>query len=119
MANSGANTIWEAWEGTSAQEGIASLDHYSKGACCEWVFREMCGIHVDGNNHFVIAPHPGGHFTYAATSYESVFGTVKSGWEKKEDKTFVYRIEIPANTSADVKLPDGREQTIPAGKYEF
>lgn len=119
MAKSGANTIWEAWEGTSAQEGIASLDHYSKGACCEWVFREMCGIHVDGNNHFVIAPHPGGHFTYAATSYESVFGTVKSGWEKKEDKTFVYRIEIPANTSADVKLPDGREQTIPAGKYEF
>lgn len=119
MAKSGANTIWEAWEGTSAQEGIASLDHYSKGACCEWVFREMCGIHVDGNNHFVIAPHPGGHFTYAATSYESVFGTVKSGWEKKEDGTFVYRIEIPANTSADVKLSDGREQTIPAGKYEF
>lgn len=119
MAKSGANTIWEAWEGTSAQEGIASLDHYSKGACCEWVFREMCGIHVDGNNHFVIAPHPGGHFTYAATSYESVFGTVKSGWEKKEDGTFVYRIEIPANTSADIKLPDGREQTIPAGKYEF
>lgn len=119
MSKSGANTIWESWEGTSAQGGIASLDHYSKGACCEWVFREMCGIHVDGKNHFVIAPHPGGHFSYADTSYESVYGKVRSGWKKKEDGTFMYQIEIPANTSADIKLPDGRKKTVLAGKYEF
>ena len=43
-----ANTIWESWEGTQAQGGIASLDHYSKGAVLEWVFSEMCGIKVAG-----------------------------------------------------------------------
>ena len=25
----------------------------------------MCGIRMDGENHFTIAPHPGGNFTYA------------------------------------------------------
>ena len=85
MPKSGANTIWESWEGTSAQGGIASLDHYSKGAVCEWLFREMCGIHVAGENHFVIAPKPGGHFTHASAEYHSVYGRVKSGWKRVSD----------------------------------
>ena len=119
MPKSGANTIWESWEGTSAQGGIASLDHYSKGACCEWLFREMCGIHVDGKNHFVIAPHPGGHFTYAKTAYRSVYGLVESGWKKKEDGSYSYQIVIPSNTTADVTLPDGRKVKLQAGIHEF
>lgn len=119
MPKSGANTIWESWEGTSAQGGIASLDHYSKGACCEWLFREMCGIHVDGKNHFVIAPHPGGHFTYAKTAYRSVYGLIESGWKKKEDGSYSYQIVIPSNTTADVTLPDGRKANLQAGIHEF
>lgn len=120
MPKSGANTIWESWEGTHAQGGIASLDHYSKGAVCEWLFRRMCGIQVAGENHFVIAPQPGGHFTHAETVYKSVYGVVKSGWKK--DKTsgeYIYQMEIPANTTAEVILPDGREETVAAGKWEF
>ena len=63
MPKNGAATIWESWEGTKAQGGIASLNHYSKGAVCEWLFQTMCGIRVDGENHFTIAPRHGGHFT--------------------------------------------------------
>lgn len=118
MPKAGANTIWESWEGTSAQGGIASLDHYSKGAVCEWLFREMCGIHVDGENHFVIAPKPGGHFTHASTEYHSIYGCVKSGW-KKTEKSYEYQIEIPANTTAEIILPDGRKETVSAGVWEF
>lgn len=33
----GARTIWESWEGTQAIGGVASLNHYSKGALCEGV----------------------------------------------------------------------------------
>ena len=118
MPKAGANTIWESWEGTSAQGGIASLDHYSKGAVCEWLFREMCGIHVDGENHFVIAPKPGGHFTHASTEYHSIYGCVKSGWKKTEE-SYEYQIEIPANTKAEIILPDGRKETVTAGVWEF
>lgn len=118
MPKNGATTIWESWEGTMAQGGIASLNHYSKGACCEWLFKEMCGIRVDGENHFMIAPKPGGHFTYANAEYQSVYGKVVSGWKKQEDK-YSFEIEIPANTTADIILPNGTKQTITAGKYTF
>ena len=56
MTKMGATTIWESWEGTEAQGGIGSLNHYSKGAVCEWLFRSMCGINIDGENRFVIKP---------------------------------------------------------------
>ena len=119
MPKSGANTIWESWEGTSAQGSIASLDHYSKGACCEWLFKEMCGIHVEGTNHFRIAPKPGGQFTFAETCYQSVYGKVCSRWEKKEDGTYQYQIVVPANTTAEVEFLDGNVLTVSAGNYVF
>ena len=71
-----ANTIWESWEGTEAQGGIASLDHYSKGAVCEWLFGDMCGIKVSGENEFTIVPKAGGKFTFAECEYQSVYGKV-------------------------------------------
>ena len=117
MPKMNANTIWESWEGTQAQGGIASLDHYSKGAVLEWVVSEMCGIQVSGENEFTIAPKVGGHFTFAKCEYESVYGTVKSRWERRNGKT-TYKIVIPSNTTAKVILPDG-EKTLTAGEYEF
>ncbi len=117
MPKMNANTIWESWEGTQAQGGIASLDHYSKGAVLEWVVSEMCGIQVSGENEFTIAPKVGGHFTFAKCGYQSVYGTVKSSWERRNGKT-TYKIVIPANTTAKVVLPSG-EKTLTAGEYEF
>ena len=112
-----ANTIWESWEGTEAQGGIASLDHYSKGAVCEWLFGDMYGIKVSGENEFTIAPKAGGKFTFAGCEYQSVYGKVSCGWERQNGKT-AYKIVIPANTTAKVILPGG-EKTLAAGEYEF
>ena len=112
MVKAGANTIWEGWEGTD------SRDHYSKGALCEWVFSEMCGIQVAGENKFTIAPRPGGHFTFAKTEYLSAYGKVFSGWEKTE-KGWEYTVRVPSNTTAEIVLPDGRKETVSAGEYTF
>ncbi len=117
MPKMNANTICESWEGTQAQVGIASLDHYSKGAVLEWVVSEMCGIQVSGENKFTIAPKVGGHFTFAKCEYKSVYGKVKSDWRREGGKT-VYMISVPANTTAKVVLPSG-EKTLTAGEYEF
>ena len=118
MPKMGANTIWESWEGTKAQGGVASLNHYSKGAVCEWLFGEMCGINVDGENKFRIAPKPGGRLTYARAEYQSVYGKVACGWQKTESG-WKYTVSIPANTTAEVVLPDGRSKTVGAGDYTF
>ncbi|MBQ3725419.1 MAG: family 78 glycoside hydrolase catalytic domain [Oscillospiraceae bacterium] len=117
MPKSGATTVWESWEGTEAQGGIASLNHYSKGAVVAWLFRTLCGIRVDGENHFTIAPRPGGRFTFARAGYDSVYGTVESSWQRTDGKT-VYTVTVPANCTATVTI-DGVQQTLAAGTHRL
>lgn len=108
----GATTVWENWEGT------ASLNHYSPGAVCQWLFDTVCGIRVDGENHFVIAPIPGGTLTEAQAGYHSLYGKVETAW-KRDESGMHYSITIPANTTAELILPDGRTENLVSGKYEF
>ena len=120
MPKAGATTIWESWEGPNAKgDGAGSLNHYSKGAVCQWLFESMCGIQVEAENEFVLAPKPGGHFTYAKAEYNSVYGKVSCGWKKQEDGNYHYEMVVPANTTAKVMIPDGKEMICKAGKYEF
>ena len=118
MPKNGATTIWESWEGTQAQGGIASLNHYSKGAVCEWLFKTMCGIRIDRENHFIICPKPGGSFTHVKISYNSIYGTVGSGWEKTETG-YRFRIIVPCNATATVIMPDGTIRNVTAGEVLF
>ena len=83
-----------------------------------WLFETMCGIQVVGENHFVIVPHPGGHFTHAKAVYASVYGTVESGWEKKADG-WHYTVTVPANCTAQVLLPGKIPVTLETGIYSF
>ncbi len=118
MPKSGAMTIWEGWEGPKSDSGICSLNHYSKGAVCEWLFDTCCGIRAEGENHFVIAPRPGGHLTHARARYDSIYGTIESGWEKKAGKT-AFSVTVPANCEALVRLPDGSERVQTAGTATY
>lgn len=119
MPKNGATTIWEAWEGPNSKSGgIGSLNHYSKGAVVAWLFNSMCGIRVDGENHFVIAPRPGGHFTRAKAVYDSVYGKVESGWEKTPDG-WRYTMTIPANCTAELRLPEKAPVALESGTYTF
>ena len=117
MPKMGANTIWESWEGTAAQGGIASLNHYSKGAVCEWLFGEMCGIKVDENNTYIVSPKVGGTITHAACEYNGIYGKIKSEWKRDGGKT-TYTVTVPANATAKAILPNG-EHILSAGKHEF
>lgn len=118
MPKNGATTIWESWEGTRAQGGIASLNHYSKGAVCEWLFKTMCGIRVAGENRFLIAPQPGGNFTYTKGSYQSIYGKIESGWVKEKGKV-IYEVAVPENCTARIVLPGREPFTVQTGDYKF
>ena len=118
MPRNGATTVWESWEGTQAQGGIASLNHYSKGAVCEWLFKTMCGIRVEGENHFVIAPNPGGSFTHAKARYQSIYGMVESGWERTASGYRVC-INVPCNTTATMISPDGMRECLTPGTHNL
>ena len=118
MPKSGAMTIWEGWEGPKSDSGICSLNHYSKGAVCEWLFDTCCGIRMDRENHFLITPRPGGHLTHAKATYDSIYGQIESGWEKRNGHTS-FTVTVPVNCRATVKLPDGSEFIQEPGTKEY
>ena len=108
----GATTIWENWEGNLSQ------NHYSPGAVCEWLFDTCAGIRVDGENHFLLVPTPGGELTEASASYLSPYGKVEASW-KREEEGVSYRFTVPANCTATICLADGRREEVEAGEYRF
>ena len=120
MPKLGATTIWESWEGPYNEQGAGagSLNHYSKGAVCAWLFNTVCGIRPDGENHFVIIPRPGGCLTHASASYNSIYGKVESRWEKT-DKGTTFTVTIPSNCEATVILPDGSKCMQLAGTNTY
>ena len=118
MPKAGARTIWEGWEGPKSDSGICSLNHYSKGAVCEWLFDTCCGVRVDGENHFAIAPRPGGHLTEATFQYESIYGTVSSSWTKVGRK-IIYSLSVPAGCTATVTLPGSAPLEMQPGTHQI
>ena len=107
MVRQGGTTVWENYlaydgEGHPLKQ---SMNHYSPGAVCSYLFDTVCGIRVDGENHFRIAPCPGGTLEFADASYDSPYGTVKSRWERT-DAGIRYDITVPPNTQADLILPN-------------
>ncbi|MCQ3035184.1 MAG: glycoside hydrolase family 78 protein, partial [Bacilli bacterium] len=117
MAKVNTGTIWEGWEGPNSQAGIASLNHYSKGAMVEWLYRGMCGINIDGENHFLLKPIIGGKETYAKASYNSIYGEVALSWKKENDKIII-DIEVPSNTTASF-IYKNNEILLDTGTYHF
>jgi alpha-L-rhamnosidase len=65
------------------------------------------GIAIDpskpGYKHILIQPQPGGGFTSMKASHETMYGKVSSVWTVNDGK-FDLTVEIPANTTATVRL---------------
>ena len=52
--------------------------------------------------------------TYSKASFESSYGTIASGWERKAGKVIV-KVKLPANTSATIILPAASQDKIIEG----
>ena len=90
----GATTIWETWDGIDAEGKVhASLNHYSYGAVCGWLFSGVCGIRLE-NGRVTIAPEPYPALQYAKAAYDSPVGTIVSGWKYEGDQV-TYEFTIP------------------------
>jgi alpha-L-rhamnosidase len=123
----GATTIWERWDGIKEDgsfqnPGMNSFNHYAYGAIGIWMYSVVAGIGIDearpGYKHILIAPRPGGGLTSARASVESVYGRVSSGWEIRGGK-FILKVEVPANTTATVRMPGGKVEEVGSGRWEF
>ncbi len=109
MAKFDTGTIWEGWEGPNSQSGIASLNHYSKGAMVEWLFKSLLGINILPNNNIIINPLFTDKIKYYKGEYDSIYGLIKVSIENNK-----IEIYIPGNVNAkyiynkkDIKLNSG------------
>ena len=78
----------------------------------------MAGLDIDesapGYKHLVIAPRPGGDFTDVNTSHETPYGRAASHGTKTADGMALV-VEVPANTTATVRLPKATLQSVTEG----
>jgi alpha-L-rhamnosidase len=115
----GATTVWESWEGAFGKDGsVASMNHYSPGSVCQWLFDTVAGIKIESENRFTISPIPGGTLAWASAEYTSLYGTVKSAWRKTEGGV-EFTIQVPPNTTALVTLPGGEHHDVGSGRHVF
>ena len=109
MINHGATTIWELWNGDTADSGMNSGNHVMLiGDAGIWLYENLAGIRPDplqpGFKHIIMRPTPVGDLKYVKASHLSPYGMIKSEWQREQNE-FDWHIEIPPNTYATVYLP--------------
>jgi alpha-L-rhamnosidase len=111
----GATTIWEHWDGIKPDgsfwsKDMNSFNHYAYGAIGDWLYRYVAGIDTDerlaGYKHHYVKPQPGEGLTWADARLETMYGEVRSAWRKLEDGGMTLTVHVPANTTAEILLPD-------------
>lgn len=124
MVKNGATTIWELWNGDTADPAMNSGNHVMLlGDLIPWCYEYLAGIRPDDNNpgfrHIILKPD----FSIEAiggvdASHPTPYGTVVSSWAKNGNE-IEWNVSVPANTTATVYLPDGTEKEIGSGDYRF
>lgn len=106
----GATTVWERWDGWTAENGFQnpamnSFNHYAFGAVGDWLLSRVLGIspHSDspGMQKFLLHPLflPG--LEHAAGHIDSPYGRIVSAWRRSE-AGISWDTTVPANTTAQV-----------------
>jgi alpha-L-rhamnosidase len=120
MVEAGATTIWERWDGWTAERGFQSpwmnsFNHYAFGSVGEWLYRFLLGIDQEpgtaGFGQLLLRPHPGGSLEWARGTYRSVRGPITTGWRRSGDR-FTFRVELPPNVSASVRIPSSQAAEV-------
>ena len=109
MIDHGATTIWELWNGDTANPAMNSGNHVMLlGDVVIWMFEHLGGIKSDidqpGFKHILMNPQIVGDLKYAKAEYDSLYGKIVSDWKIEED-VFQWDVVIPVNTSATLSIP--------------
>ena len=121
MAENGATTIWELWNGDKASPKMNSGNHVMLlGDLLTWCYQYVGGIRsTDAYKHIVLKPaFDIQDCEWANVSFDSPYGRITSNW-KKNLQHLDWHVVIPCNTTAIVYLPDGTTKEIGSGAYDF
>lgn len=116
MAENGATTIWELWNGNTADPGMNSQNHVMLlGDLITWYYENLAGIRTDKKEvafkKIIMKPAVPAGLDYVKATYKSQYGVIGSYW-KNSISGFEWAVSIPANTSAQVHIPAGSVNEI-------
>ena len=123
MAEHGATTIWELWNGDKADPKMNSGNHVMLlGDLLTWCYQYLGGIKQDGGvgyKHIVFKPSfEIQNCFHVNAALETPYGRVVSSWVK-DGHVVKWKVIVPANTTATVHLADGKVEHIGSGEYTF
>lgn len=109
MIENGASTIWELWNGNTADPAMNSGNHLMLlGDLLSWYYESLAGIQTDktevGFKKIIMKPIFPNGLSYVKASHESPYGLIKSDWHNEKEK-LTWNIVVPPNSSADVYFP--------------
>jgi len=117
MIEKGATTIWELWNGDTANKWMNSQNHVMLlGDLLIWYYENLAGIKAAGPGFATVEMNPAfpKELSFVNASYESVRGKIVSDW-KKSGNEFTWNITIPANTKAVVYFPTANAAQVTEG----
>jgi alpha-L-rhamnosidase len=119
MVSQGATTIWELWNGNTADPAMNSGNHVMLvGDLVIWLYEDVAGIQPDdaepGFKRIIMRPTPVGDLKNVESSFRSQYGLISSEWRKEGD-TFDWQVSVPANTSATIYVPAKNADTVSEG----
>lgn len=118
MLENGATTVWELWNGDTADPAMNSGNHVMLvGDLAIWLFEDLAAIKADETNpgfkNIIMKPHLVGDLTMVNAKYESVRGPISSSWTlDPKSRTFDWKVQIPVNSTAKLYIPAKDLQSV-------
>jgi alpha-L-rhamnosidase len=116
MVENGATTIWELWNGNTANPEMNSQNHIMLlGDLIVWYYENLAGIKSDDKEvafkKVIMNPSFINRLDYVNASYQSMYGTIKSNW-KRNGSSIEWNVTVPANCKALVYFPAGKKNIL-------
>ncbi|MDR3329440.1 MAG: family 78 glycoside hydrolase catalytic domain [Prevotellaceae bacterium] len=118
MLENGATTIWELWNGNTANPSMNSHNHVMLlGDLIAWMYEDLAGLRAHpaqaGFKFLWMHPRPTETLTWAKASHRTPYGVAASEW-RLEGERFTWRVTIPAGARANLLVPAPDLESITA-----
>lgn len=121
----GATTIWENWDGANPDGSfnlfeMNSMNQFGFATIGDWLYKELCGLQnlEAGYKKSRIAPRPVAGIPEFDASIETVYGKLSCAFSCKEG-WITADITVPANTTAEISLPEQYTIVVGSGTYHY
>lgn len=116
MLKSGATTIWELWNGNTANPQMNSQNHVMLlGDLLIWLYENVGSIKSDDTaiafRKIIMKPELINGLDFVKASYHSPYGIIQSNWNK-QGNVFNWQVTVPPNSSAHVYVPASSVKNI-------